>query len=510
MNRIVFFFLAACASALSAQVRLPAVFSSNMVLQRNVEIPVWGWASPGEAISVSFNGTIVRAITDTGGIWTVSLAPMKEGGPYELLVRGSNEIRLKNVMVGVVWFCSGQSNMELSVAKAANAENEIAAAAHPMIRLFTVKRAVAETPQTDCSGRWDVCSPKTVPGFSAASYYFGCELQSKLGITVGLIHSSYGGSPIEAWMTPDALNSDPDFLSILDRWKKSVAVYPEKKKEFDLRRSELLNAWQADSVKAAKEGSAPPPRPQEPLGPGSKSTPSGLYHAMVAPVLPFAVEGILWYQGESNVSRPYLYRKLFPALIQDWRKLWKKELPFYYVQLPNLKRAPEPSRSGWAELREAQLMTLALPKTGMAVTIDIGDPMNLHPGNKQDVGLRLAGIAEALTYALPVGYCGPLYRSARVDGASMRISFDYAEKLRAADGKPLTGFMIAGSDQLFVSADARIDGSSVIVSSASIAQPASVRYAWGDNPSCNLTNDTGIPASPFRTDDWREPVLDKK
>lgn len=502
---------AAVPSFALASVRLASIFGDGMVLQRNVDVPVWGTAKKGEKITVTIAGRKKNTVADKAGTWMVHLSPMKEGGPYVLTAAGSDTVRLTDILVGEVWLCSGQSNMELAVERTMNAEKEIAAADYPSIRLFTVKRTVSDTPQTSCTGTWKKCDSVSVRSFSGAAYYFGRKLHADLHVPIGLVHSSYGGTPAEAWMSAPALGSDTAFRSILERWKKNLDEYPAKRAAFDAMKEKLTKEWNDASEKAAREGKAAPPRPQEPMGPGNRSTPSGLYNAMIAPLVPFAFKGVIWYQGEANAGRAMQYRTLFPALIRDWRAQWKQELPFYYVQLPNLDRQPEPSKSGWAELREAQLMTLALPKTAMAVTIDIGDPTNLHPKNKLDVGVRLAMLAEGLLYKKETKgtlECqSPVLRSYAIEGARVRIRFDHAAGLHARGGKDVKGFMIAASDKAFVRAQAAIKDGEVIVWSDDISAPVSVRYAWADNPECTLVNDAELPASPFRTDDWTTVTL---
>jgi sialate O-acetylesterase len=495
----------------AAAVRFASIFGDRMVLQRHVDVPVWGTGLPGETITVSFAGQHVSARADDAGKWMVHLTPVKEGGPYELTAAGSDTVRLVDILVGEVWLCSGQSNMELAVGKTANAEKEIASAQYPAIRLFTVKRTVADSPQTSCTGAWLVCDSAAVRSFSGTAYYFGRKLHLDLNVPIGLVHSSYGGTSAEAWMSRQALESNVAFGPILDRWKKNIEEYPLKKKEFEADRERLMRAWDEASVKAAAEGKAAPARPQEPIGPGNRSTPSGLYNAMIAPVVPFAFKGIIWYQGEANAGRAYQYRTLFPALIRDWRKRWGVDLPFYFVQLPNLNRQPEPSKSGWAELRESQLLTLTVPRTAMAVTIDIGDPSNLHPKNKQDVGWRLALLAEGLLYGNDkTAFQSPLFRSSVSEGNHMRIRFDHAAGLHAKGNGVVNGFVIAGEDKSFVPAQAKVDGTDVLVWNSAVNRPVSVRYAWADDPACNLVNGAGLPASPFRTDDWPEVTFKKQ
>ena len=489
----------------SATVVVPAFFGPGMVLQREAPIQIWGKAAPGEKIAVTLADSTVETVADQAGAWRTTL-PARAGGeaPWSLRIRGTNELRFDDVLMGDVWLCSGQSNMNLRVANAARAKEEIAGAAFPRIRLFTVAREVADAPQSDVKGRWEACSPETVGTFSAAAYFFGRELHRDLGIPVGLIHSSWGGTAAEAWTPRETLAASPELQPILARWDAAVADYPRLKAEFDANEDRLVADWKVAVAEAKKAGRPAPAEPRLRTGPGTQYQPAGLYHAMIAPLATLPLRGVIWYQGEANAGRAAQYRTLFPAMIGAWRRAWARpDLPFLYVQLPNLDRQPEPSRSGWAELREAQLLTLAVPHTGMAVTIDIGDPQNLHPTNKQDVGKRLALAAEALVYDRPAaGRLSPLYVRAEKAGAGMVVHFKTPDGLSVRGGDTLKGFAVAGADQVFHPAQARIEGDTVVVSSAAVAAPVSVRYAWADNPDCNLVSSAGLPASPFRTDDW--------
>ena len=412
-------------------------------------------------------------------------------------------------MVGEVWVCSGQSNMQMSVRSSANAEQESAEADYPNIRLFTVERKVAEQPQSDCAGSWTLCSPETVPGFSAAAYYFGRELHKELDVPIGLIHTSWGGTPAEAWTKREALEKVADAAPILERYDDAVAGYPQAMKEHE----QKVIEWKKAVEKARAEKKKIPRGPRAPFGPGHPHSPAGLYNAMIAPLIRYGISGAIWYQGESNVSRAYQYRKLFPAMIKNWRNDWGLgDFRFLFVQLANFMAVkPEPAESAWAELREAQLMTLALPKTGMAVIIDIGEANNIHPKNKQDVGKRLALWALSRSYGKKLVYSGPIYKSMKVEGNNIILDFEHVGGgLVAAGDEPLKGFAIAGTDREFVWADAKIDGDTVVVSGNEDSAPVAVRYAWADNPVCNLYNEEGLPASPFRTDDWPGITVDNK
>jgi len=506
-----FVLLLATAGAALADVKLPAVIGDNMVLQQGQKITIWGWAEPNEEVmaSVSWQSMEWGVTADEGGKWMFKMNPPEIGGPYEMTLRGKNTITIKNILVGEVWVCSGQSNMQWAVEQAADPEQEIAAAKYPNISLFSVERKVAEEPQGDCVGSWQPCSPDTVGGFSAVAYYFGRELHKELNIPIGLIHTSWGGTPAEAWTSKDALQSEPVCAPILQRYADAVAKYPEAMKEYERK----VDEWKAAVAKAKAEGSKPPHRPGAPFGPGNPHSPAGLYNAMIAPLVPYGIRGAIWYQGESNAGRAYQYRELFPAMIKCWRKDWGQgDFPFLFVQLANFMAVkPEPAESEWAELREAQLMTLALPNTGMAVIIDIGEADDIHPKNKQDVGKRLALWALAKTYAKTLVYSGPLYKSMNVEGNKIVLRFDHVGGGLVAHGEgPLKGFAIAGADRKFVWADATIDGDKVVVSSEKVAEPVAVRYAWADNPVCNLYNKEGLPASPFRTDDWPGVTAGKK
>ena len=515
--------LLANAGTAFADVKLPAVISDNMVLQQGKAARIWGWAEPGEQImvGVSWRNMAWGVTADKNGKWSFVMTPPKTAGPYEMTFSGKNTITIKNILFGEVWVCSGQSNMQMSVRSSANAEQEIAEADYPNIRLFAVERKVAEQPQADCVGSWQLCNPQTVPGFSAAAYFFGRKLAQSLEVPVGLIHTSWGGTPAEAWTRMGVLESEADCAPILQRFDEAMAKYPEAKKKYE----EELNKWKEAVEKAKSEGEEPPRRPRAPFGPGNPHSPAGLYNAMIAPLIPYGIQGAIWYQGESNAGRAYQYRALFPAMITNWRNDWGQgDFPFLFVQLANFMAvSPEPVDSAWAELREAQLMTLALPNTGMAVILDIGEADDIHPKNKQDVGKRLALWALAKTYGQKLVCSGPIYKSMKrelravVRGSALgtegriRLFFDHVGGgLVARGGEAMKGFAVAGDDRKFVWADAKIDGNTVVVSSDEVSKPAAVRYGWANNPVCNLYNKEGLPASPFRTDDWPGITADKK
>ncbi len=485
-------------------IRLPAVFGDHMVLQREAPVPVWGWADEGEVVTVSVAGQTKSATAGADGRWMVKLDPLKPGGdPVELTVVGKNTRTLKDVLVGEVWIGSGQSNMEWHVEKAADAEKEIAAAKWPAIRLFTAEKTVADEPKDDVKGTWAACSPETIPAFSAVLYYFGRELHRTLDVPVGLIHSSWGGTPAESWTTKETLAANPDLRPVQERWAKRMEEYPAARAVWD----EAVGKHKAAVAQAKADKKPEPPGPGwPPMGPDHPHQPSCLWNGMIHPLVPFAIRGVIWYQGENNADRAFQYRTLFPAMIQDWRKAWGAgNFPFLFVQLAAFHDPkPEPADATWAELREAQTMTLALPATGQASAIDIGDPKDIHPKNKQEVGRRLAIIALKNAYGkMDVVWSGPMFESAKFDGDRVRIAFKHVGGgLASKDGAAVKGFAIAGEDRKFVWADAAIDGPTVVVSSPKVAKPVAVRYAWADYPECNLMNKEGLPANPFRTDDW--------
>ncbi|NQT01533.1 MAG: sialate O-acetylesterase, partial [Planctomycetes bacterium] len=399
-----------------ADVKLPAVIGDNMVLQRGKKVSIWGWAKPGEEVmaGVSWHSMKWAVIADEEGKWIFRMNPPKAGGPYEMTISGKNMIKIKNIMVGEVWVCSGQSNMQWSVQASNNAKEEILAAKYPNIRLFSVKRTIATEPQSDCEGSWSLCSPETVPGFTAVGYFFGRELYKELDVPIGLIHTSWGGTPSEAWTRRGALEKVPDAAPILKRYDDVVANYPQIKQEY----AQKLVQWKEAAEKAKAEGKRVPRRPGTPYGPEHPHGAAGLYNAMIAPLIPYGINGAIWYQGESNAGRAYQYRKIFPAMIKNWREDWGQgDFSFLFVQLANfMDTKPEPVESAWAELREAQSMTLDLPNTGMAVIIDIGEAKDIHPKNKQDVGKRLALWPLAKNYGKNVVYSGPLFKSMNIEG----------------------------------------------------------------------------------------------
>jgi len=483
--------LATWASAAQDQatLHLPAIFSDNMVLQRNFATPIWGTAAPNQSITITIAGQTKQATAGADGKWMAKLDPVKEGGPYELTVSGPGSITYKNVLFGDVWICSGQSNMEFQLKSARDAQTAIQASTNPTIRLFTVKKNPAKTPAADVIGKWEESSADSSPSFSAVGYYFGRELQKQLNIPIGLIHTSWGGTAIQLWQSKEAIEADEDMKQVYTAWQSAQDRYQASMKKYQ------------DAVAKAKEENKPaPPAPRG----GAPMAPAVLYNGMIAPLVPYGITGAIWYQGESNAGNAKLYRKQMPAMINQWRKEFGHEFPFYMVQLANfMKKDDKPVDSDWAELRESQLQTAQTnPKTGMAVIIDIGEANDIHPKNKEDVGKRLALAALAQHYGKNIEYSGPLYASMKTEGNKIRLAFHHTGSGMVAKGEKLTGFAIAGEDHKFVWADAQIDGNTIVVSSPEVQNPVAVRYGWANNPDCNLYNKEGLPASPFRTDDW--------
>lgn len=449
----------------SGEVRLPGVISPGMVLQRETEVPIWGWADPGEPVAVrgSWPGAALQTATATPeGKWLVRLKTPGAGGPYVITVAGQSTVTVDDVLVGEVWVCSGQSNMEWPVSLSQDAASEIAAADFPEIRHFDVPNRVAFEPQADCGGAWRRCTPQTVPAFTAVGYFFAREVHRRLNVPVGLINATWGGTVAEAWTSEESLSPLKDF----------------------------------DAGLAAVRGARANPAAAEGANPNQ---PAVLYNGMISPVLGYGIRGALWYQGESNRGRGEQYRVLFPALIADWRARWGRgDFPFYYVQIAPYHYGNDTGQT--AEIREAQAMTLSVPNTGMVVTMDIGNPADIHPANKQEVGRRLSLWAMARTYGQGGDeYSGPLFAAMTVTGPTARLTFDHADGLRACGGE-LTGFEVAGPDGRFVPARAVVEVEAVVVSATGVPAPAAVRYGWADAAECNLCNGAGLPASPFRTD----------
>ncbi|MDX1948780.1 MAG: sialate O-acetylesterase [Pirellulaceae bacterium] len=483
-----------------AAIKLPALISDHMVLQSDMAAPIWGWAEPGEEVTVAIADQSAQATADKDGKWQVKLPKLAAGGAHTLTVRGkSNEIVVKDVLVGEVWLGSGQSNMAMVVSSCNNAGEEIAAADFPKIRMFTVTSTAADSAQADCEGSWQVCSPQTAGRFSASLYFCGREIHKALGVPVGLINSSVGGTPIESWISADVQEKSPEL-------KEFVAAAQAEADRFDpvaaqAKYEKDLAQWEV-AAKAAKAAGRPAPRKpiDQVANRARKGTIGGLYHGKIAPLVPYAMRGAVWYQGEanSNPAKSRYYEHQLPLLVTSWRAAWGSEFPFAWVQLPNF----DGLGGHWPVVREAMLKSLKLPKTGMAITIDIGDAKDIHPKNKQDVGKRLAQWALGEVYGKDGPTSGPLPAGHERRGKDLVLKFSHADGGLVAKGGELRGFVVAGADKAWKPAAARIEGDQVIVSSPEVAEPVAARYAWENNPVCNLVSGAGLPASPFRTDNW--------
>ena len=480
-----------------ADVKLSPLFSEHMVLQRDAPIPIWGEAKANETVSVALGDSQAQTAADAAGHWILNLPARHAATDLVLTVRGQNTLSVKDVSVGEVWLASGQSNMEFRVPRTKNAEAEIAAANFPQIRQFRVARNIADTPQRALKGQWELAVPQSVSSFSAVAYFFARDLHQKLKVPVGILHASYGGTVAEAWTSEKALKSNPALDVVFQDWQQKLAIYPQEKVKYDAQ----MARWKerADAAKVA--GTKAPTAPFAPAGPGGKGTPSGLYNGMIAPLVPYGIRGVIWYQGESNSRAPELYRTLFPALIEGWRADWKRELPFLWVQLANFHAVQtEPSQDGWANIREAQASALTVPQTGMAVAIDVGEANDIHYANKQAVGHRLALIALHDQYGQTGEFSGPQFTTMKAENGALRLNFSHAAGLKARAGGELKGFAIAGADGKFGWAQAKIDGASIVLSSPQVLAPVAARYNWADNPIGNLVNAAALPAAPFRTD----------
>jgi sialate O-acetylesterase len=530
----------------AADVKPHAIFGDHMVFQRNAPLPVWGTADPGEEVYVHLSvptvdgkreeGQAVKA--DKDGKWMAKLAPFPAGTDGVLTVRGverkaapkekkaPNAVVFKDVAVGEVWVASGQSNMEMSLAASSKGggPEAIEHSANPNLRVFTVPKYARPHPEAgfnpkppnDKFSRWLPSAPENAPMFSAVAYYFGRDLQKALNVPVGIIHTSWGGTPAQAWTSREALEAEPELKYYVEQLDARTKAWdPNKAKE---QYQAALARWKTAAEEAKQNGKNAPPRPQPPQEPGTSPwDPTTLYNGMIAPLLPFAIKGAIWYQGESNASQPIEYRTLYADMIRDWRKRWGHDFPFYCVQLAPW-HAGNPDGENWAYLREAQaIASNRVKNAGVAVITDAGDKEDIHPQRKEPAGARLALLALANVYGKKVEFSGPAYKAMKVDGNKAILTFDHvgggltvgefsmagAEDV-GKDGK-LVGFTVAGDDQKFHPATATIEGDTVVVTSDQVSKPAAVRYGWKNFPVCNLFNKAGLPASPFRTDDWPPP-----
>lgn len=493
----------AASNAVRADVRLPAVFSDHMVLQRDAKVAIWGWADVGEEVFVSIAGQTRSTKTDAGGKWRVQLHNLAAPGPHTLSIKGHNLVIVQDVLVGEVWLASGQSNMEMAMSGTEGFAQERAAAQIPEFRMFNVVRHTAREPQTDCQGEWLICSADTVGRFSGTAYYFGRELHRKLAVPVGIVHSSHGGSPIEAWTSQEAQLAKPEVQKLLSEWATRDQQYDPvaARTEYE----QALVKWQSAVAKAKAAGQRAPKKPKAPVHPrDDHHHPAVLFNAMIAPLIPYTLRGAIWYQGESNghsEEQSRRYATQLPMLINDWRGRWSLgDFPFAWVQLPNYNT----SARSWPSLRESMRASLAVTNTGMVVAIDLGSTNTIHPVDKQNVGVRLSLWARAKVYGEQIGWSGPLLSGHTVKGAEIELRFTHCDGGLVARNGELRGFEVAAADKQWRPASARINQDMVLVSSPEVKAPVAVRYAWHFNPDGNLFNRAGLPASPFRTQDWAD------
>jgi sialate O-acetylesterase len=509
-----------------AAVKPNSLFSDNAVLQQETPIPVWGVAKEGEKVTVTLDGQ-TASTTAKDGKWKVMLPAHKAGGPYEIMISGENTLTIKNVLVGEVWICSGQSNMAFNFDSAANAVEEAPKADYPKLRMFTVPHKNAVTPQTDAAGTWVECSPASVRRFSAVGYFFGRDIQKTTGFPVGMINTSVGATPAQAWTSLSGLQTDKELQRYVDAIKQVAAAYPKATEaypkeladfqaklkawnESDAGKAynESLKTWTTENKNALAEGKPSIPKPKVPaelpnaprVPEGDRGTPTVLFNGMVAPLVPYAIKGAIWYQGESNNWNAKEYRTLFPRMIADWREKWNQgDFPFLFVQIT-------PCETMLPAIREAQLLTWQkTPATAMVVTTDVGNAKDIHPKQKEPVGARLALAARALAYGEKIEYSGPIFDAMKVDGKRAVLTFKHTGAgLVAKDGE-LKGFTIAGAEKKFVPAKAVIEGKTIIVSAEGVTAPTAVRFGWDNVPDVNLFNKEGLPASPFRTDTESKP-----
>ncbi len=480
----------------NSEARLPGILSSHMVLQRERPIHIWGWSAPEEKVSVTLHGISRSTAGDSLGNWSVFLPPETAGGPYQLTVTGGNQIVLEDVLIGDVWFASGQSNMEMPLKGFGNAPlkdsaAEIAHASQPRMRLLHIPHKAADFPLRNSDTSWTVCSPETAAEFSAVAYFFGRELAEREHVPIGLIDATWGGTVAEVWMSLQAISADAALMPVFATRAHMMRTQGEM--------TAILAKEKREDLAARQTGQAPPKHPWHPE-PASWA-PAALFNGMVAPQTAYTIKGVIWYQGESNSRLTFapMYAKLFPALIADWRAQWHQgNFPFLFVQISSFT---SDRTEDWAIIREAQRRSLSVANTAMVATADIGDPDNVHPADKQTVGARLALAARALAYGESVEYSGPLFRQATPEGEGVRVWFDHTANGLVAKAGPLQGFEIAGDDGRFVTAAARIDGKTVLIANPSVAEPKYVRYGWANAPVVNLFNSGGLPASPFTSED---------
>lgn len=492
----------------TAELKLAAMFSDSMVLQRDQPVKLWGWATSKSEIKVAIDERQLIVKTDDSGKWSTSLSALPAGGPFTLTISGDGgNLTIKDILVGDVWLCSGQSNMAMTVARSKDFDKEAANAKFPQIRMFKVTSGHSIEPTETCSGEWTVCTPDNVGNFSATAYFFGRRLHKELDVPIGLINSSVGGTSVESWTSMPAQSNVATIKPRLDAWKTDDTNFNATAAQANY--DKALARWKTKAADAKTNGTKVPRKPSLRSAPrNDRNYPANLFNGKINPLVGYTIKGAIWYQGENSSGRGFshLYGDQLATLITDWRDRWGiGDFPFAWVQLPNFRAAQkEPSETnGWSLVQEGMLKTLSLPSTGMAVTIDVGDEKDIHPKDKQSVGHRLATWALADVYHKDMIAMGPIYQSSRIEGDKVVVEFKYSDGLMSKTDK-LKGFAICGPDKKFVWADAIIDGNKVIVSSKEVPEPVSVRYAWAANPKFSLYNKEGIPASPFRTDDWEE------
>lgn len=490
-------------SVLSGQITMPSIFGDHMVLQQKQSNPVWGWSTAGETVSVSINGQEHMAKADENGYWKVKLQPIPVGGPYQMQVVGAtSKFHINDILVGEVWICSGQSNMQWPVRNTNSAELAALTANYPNIRLITVPPVGTETPQNEFDGEWTAANPETVKNFSAVGYFFGRRLHHALDVPIGLIDNAWGGSSAEAWVSKEQMMKDPKYSELMAWWKDKEMNY-----NFDAE----IAKWQkeqkvwSDTPIGDRAGNAPQRRPADLLR--GQHRPANIYNGVLHPTIGYGIKGVIWYQGESNAARAYQYRDLFPMMIQHWREQWGQgDFPFYWVQLADFQAEKnDPSEAAWAELREAQTMTMQrLKNVGEAVIIDVGEGRDIHPRNKQTVGDRLSRWALAKDYNKDIQFKGPSFTQKKIENNKITITFNSVGKgLYAFDTREPQGFVIAGANKKFVNAQAKIiSNNQMEIWSDDIDNPVAVRYAWAINPICNMYSRDGLPMTPFRTDEW--------
>lgn len=487
------------AASANAAISLPATFSDHMMLQADAAAPVWGWAAPGEEVTVSISGQTKSTKADDAGTWKVKLDPLQSGSTTTLTVKGSNAITINDVLIGEVWLCSGQSNMAWTVGRLKAIKDEQATANYPQLRMFVESSGGAGESNVKPRGEWKLTTPENLVNFSATAYFFGRHLHRELKQPVGLLVSSVGGTPIQNWISPKSQRTHAEMakpFAAIDNTMKTWT--PQRAKELYERQ---LAGWQKQADAAKAENRPAPPKPAPNPDPRSRA-PGNLFNGKIAPLAGYAIKGAIWYQGESNaftVEGGKFYAEQLSMLVKDWRMQWAQgDFPFAWVQLPNFHNE---RFSGWCEVRESMLKTLSMPHTGMAICLDLGHPTDIHPQNKQEVGRRLGLWAMAKVYGRELAWSGPLPKTQTFENSSAICTFDHGEGLKAREGA-IEGFELAGADKVYHPATANIEGGKVIVTSAAVSSPIAVRYAWKDDPKANLVNAAGLPASPFRTDEW--------